>query len=330
MFATLHKLPVQGPHGEPSLARLPVNLFGAVMGIAGLSLAWRQAHASHGLPALVGEAAGAVAVAVFLALAGAYAAKALRHGGAVRAEFEHPVMGNFFATIAIGLLLLSAVLSPWGAALGRGVWMAGTLLTLALSYVVAQRFLTRRQEAANTVPPLLIPGVASLDVAVTGAHMPFAWAREVNLLALAVGTALAVALFVLIVWRLRHHDPMPKPMTPALLVLVAPFEVGFLAYVNMTGGIDMFASLLFYFGLFLFAVLAPRVFRRDVPFGVPWWAVSFPMAALSIAALRYADHAGGPGTRAVALLLLAALTVTVLVLSVRTLAMVLDGRLLRG
>jgi tellurite resistance protein len=96
----------------------------------------------------------------------------------------------------------------------------------------------------------------------------------------------------------------------------------------MTHSIDMFSSVLFYFGLFLFLVLAPRVFRPSVPFGAPWWAVSFPMAALSIAALKYASVQGGWCTTIVAALVLAAVTVVIAVLFVRTLVIVFNGKLL--
>ncbi|MCW2241662.1 SLAC1 anion channel family protein [Azospirillum canadense] len=302
-----------------SVEKLPVNLFGSVMGIAGLSLAWRQAHTVFGAHALISDAIGVLAISVFAALAVAYIVKTLRYPRAVMAEFDHPVMGNFFGTITIGLLLLSAVVAPHNEYFGQWVWIVGAITTLGLSYIGIQRFLTMKQDGTNTVPPLLIPGVASLDIAVTGATMPFDWAYEVNLFALAIGSVFAVTLFVLIAARFRHFDPMPAPMTPVLLVLIAPFEVGFLAYTNMTHSIDMFSAMLFYFGLFLFLVLVPRVFHPSVPFGVPWWAVSFPMAALSIAALKYASAQGGWGTTIIAALILAALTVLIAVLFVRTL-----------
>ncbi|MNT95933.1 potassium-tellurite ethidium and proflavin transporter [compost metagenome] len=80
-------------------------------------------------------------------------------------------------------------------------------------------------------------------------------------------------------------------MVPSLMILVAPFEVGFLAYANLFG-IDRFAAMLFYFGLFLAVVLGFKVFRRDVPFAPSWWAISFPLAALANAALKYAHVQG--------------------------------------
>lgn len=51
--------------GQPSLRNFPVSLFGAVVGLAGLALAWRLASRSLGVPASIGEAIGAFSVAVF-------------------------------------------------------------------------------------------------------------------------------------------------------------------------------------------------------------------------------------------------------------------------
>jgi tellurite resistance protein len=327
-MTTAHLSSVTRVKPRHSIGKLPVNLFASVMGLAGLALAWRQASAILGADPRIGETFGAIAVIAFAAIAAGYIAKGIRHPSVVVEEFFHPVSGNFFATIAIAMLLLSSVLAPYDTLLSQGVWLAGMILTFALSYVVTQRFLSIKQDAGNAVPSLLIPGVATLDIAVTGAGMPFTWARELNLFALAVGAVLALVLVVLIVSRLRHHDPLPLPMTPSLLVLVAPFEVGFLAYTSMTNRFDMVASVLFYFGLFLFLVLAPKVFRKSIPFGAPWWAVSFPMAALSIAALKYAAAQGGWGLHALAVVLLAALTGAIAVLFVRTVIILFNGKLL--
>lgn len=314
---------------KQSISQLPINLFGSVMGITGLSLAWREAHRMFGVAPQIGEGIGWIATAVFIVLALSYAAKLLHHRPVCAAEYSHPISGNFFATVAIGMLLQSAFLTPYSAPLGQVVWGMGTLLTFVLTYLVAYRFISVQSNAEHTLPPLLIPGVATLDIAVTGARMPFAWAHEINMFAFAVGSVVALVLVVLIFNRLRHHDPLPMPMRPSLMVLVAPFAVGFLAYTNMTGNIDMVASTLFYFGLFMFLVLTPQVFRRGVPFGIAWWAISFPMAALSIAAFKYAAAVGGAGLYTIALVLFAALTVAIVVLFVRTLMIAFTGHLLR-
>ncbi|WP_317920330.1 SLAC1 anion channel family protein [Cupriavidus sp. TA19] len=318
------------PAPRSSVKHLPVNLFAAVMGLSGLSLAWRGAVTPFGASPAIGDAVGVVAVLAFVALAAGYLAKWKRYPDAVRAEFSHPVAGNFFGTIAIAILLLSSVVGVHHAALGQAIWVVGTVLTVALTVLIAGRLLNGRTEPANVVPAWLIPGVATLDIAVAGGTMPMAWAHEVNLFAAAVGTVIALVFFVMIFSRLVHHDPLPAGMVPSLIILIAPFEVGFLAYVNVTGHVDLFAGMLFYFGLFLFVLLAWRVFRRPVQFAPSWWAISFPMAALSNAALKYAGHVQAGVLHWLAGLILLVLTVAIAVLSVRTLHSLFTRRLLAG
>lgn len=311
------------------MRNLPVNLFASVMGLSGLALAWRLAHESMGAPAFIGEAIGWFAVLVFMLLSVAYLAKIARHPDAVRAEFHHPVAGNFFGTIAISVLLLSSVVGPYSAPAAQGIWAVGVVATLVLCFMVVSRLLQGQVDASLAVPAWIVPCVATLDIPVTGGHMPMAWAAEVNLLAGAVGAMLALVLLTLIIGRLVHRDPLPPAMAPSLMILVAPFAVGFLAYSNIAGDIDRFAALLFYFGLFMFAVVAPKVFRPGIPFTPGWWAISFPMAALANAALKYAQlRASGP-LWVIAIVLLGALSLALAVLTVRTVRMALDGSLFR-
>lgn len=307
-----------------SIKQLPVNLFASVMGITGLSLAWRAAATLLGIPQLPGEIFGWVGLSVFVVLILSYVIKFMRHASAVHAEFTHPVMGNFFGTIAIGILLISSFLSRYSAILGEGVWVFGTLVTFVLAYVVVQKFLTAPQKVETALPPLLIPGVATLDIPVTGASMPFAWAHELNLFAFATGTVLAIVLVVLIFQRLRHFEAVPPASRPVLMVLVAPFGVGFLAYTNLKE-IDLLASILIYFGWFLFLVLAPVVFRAKNSFGVAWWAIGFPLAALSLASFRYAAATGEAVLVVLATLLFAFLAISIGILLVRTIHLLLSG-----
>lgn len=319
--------PIVEPSGKSSVRNLPVNLFASVMGLSGLALAWRLAHDRFGAPAFVGEAIGAFALGVFVLVALGYLTKLAQHPQAVRAEFQHPVAGNFFGTIAISVLLLSAVVEPYSAPAARATWTIGVLAAFALSFVAVSRLLRGQVDASHAMPAWLIPGVATLDIAVTGGHMPMAWASEINLFAGAVGAVLALVLFAMIVSRLVHRDPLVPAMTPSLMILVAPFAVGFLAYVNIIGGIDRFAALLFYFALFMFAVVAPKVFRRGIGFSAAWWAIGFPMAALANAALKYADFRASGPHGVLAAVLLGLLSVALAVLTVRTVRSALDGAL---
>ncbi|MNP69289.1 potassium-tellurite ethidium and proflavin transporter [compost metagenome] len=75
-------------------------------------------------------------------------------------------------------------------------------------------------------------------------------------------------------------------------------------------------------------MLAFKVFRKDVPFSPAWWAISFPIAALSNAALKYAYAQDSIVLSAVAYLILAFLTIALAVLTVKTLKILFNGKLL--
>ena len=317
-------LPTQG---EASIRNLPVNLFGSVMGLSGLGLAWRLAHRSLGVPAFIGETIGAFALCVFVLISLGYLLKLVKYPGAVQAEFHHPVAGNFFGTMAISILLVSSVIRPYSLPAASIIWSIGVLATFTLCFFAVSRLLRGRIDPSHIGPSWLISCVATLDIAVTGGQLPMAWAAEVNFFAGAVGTGLALLLLVLIINRLVHLDALAPAMRPSLMILVAPFAVGFLAYSNIVGGIDRFAGLLFYFGLFMFAVMAPKIFRWSVPFSPAWWAISFPMAALAIAALKYAEFRGSAPLWILATVLLGALSLALAVLTVRTIRIVLNGEL---
>lgn len=299
------------------------------MGISGLTLAWRQASHQFGTSPFIDGAIGCVAVAAFVLLCVAYAVKALIHPQAVRSEFRHPIAGNFFGTVTIATLLISSVVAPASAGGSEVLWGIGAVSTTALAFTILSRLLRGKVDAGHALPAWLIPGVATLDIAVAGSAMPMAWAKEVNLFAMAVGTMLALLFFMMIMSRLiHHHEKLANEMVPSLMILIAPFEVGFLAYTSFFQRVDAFAALLFYFGLFIFFSLAFKVFRRSIPFAAGWWALSFPLAALSNAALRYAEHAGSAALTALAVGLLAFLSVLIAVLLLRTIHILLNGKLL--
>ncbi|WP_435171862.1 SLAC1 anion channel family protein [Paenibacillus glycanilyticus] len=313
-----------------SIQFLPVNLFASVMGISGLSLAWREANRLLGTSTVIADVCGILAIAIFIVLSISYLVKWVLYPQKVKNEFIHPVMGNFFGTITIAILLLSSVIGSYSQATGQAIWVIGTVLALVLGFVFVARLLNGNYNPENMVPALLVPVVGTLDISVAGGQMPFPWAREINLLSLAIGGVVALVYFTLIVSRLIHHAPMPAGLMPSMIIMIAPFEVGFLGYTNFEQRVDSFASILFYFGLFLFLVLFFKVFKKTIPFGASWWGVSFPMAALSNAALKYALYTDAWPLTVIAVIVLALLSIVLLVLFVRTLNILFNGKLLKG
>jgi tellurite resistance protein len=113
---------------------------------------------------------------------------------------------------------------------------------------------------------------------------------------------------------------MSPTLQPALLILVAPFSVGFSAYTATTGTIDGFATTLYMLMLFVLAVLLARLryLAHCCPFRVSWWAVSFPLASSAGTAMKYAAFARHPVADGLAIALLAFVSVAIALLFVRT------------
>lgn len=308
---------------------LPAGLFGSVMGLAGLSIAWRLAHARYGAPAFVAQSIGAVAVIAFVALALGYAGKLATAPDAVRAEFRHPIAGNLFGTIPISLLLLPIILAPVSLLLARTMWIVGAVGMSGFAWLIVNRWMSDRQQIAHATPAWIIPVVGMLDVPLALPSLGLPPLHGVMVFGLAVGLFFAVPLFTLIFSRLIFEPPMPDALQPSLLILTAPFAVGFSAYVATAGQVDLFAQSLYVLTLFMLAVLLGRLrhLGRCCPFRVSWWAVGFPLAASAIAALRFAAAIPGWITDAIALSMLALATVAILGLLARTLLGIARGEL---
>jgi tellurite resistance protein len=312
---------------------LPIGLFGSVMGLTGLSVAWRLALAPYAGPpwlALVAPAIGIIAMVSFVAILAGYAVKALTAFDAVRAEFRHPIAGNLFGTALISLLLLPILLAPYSLIAAQTLWIAGAVGMLLFAWIIVSRWMSDRQQIAHATPAWIIPVVGLLDVPLALPALGLPPLHGLAVFALAVGLFFAVPLFTLIFSRLLFEPPMPDSLKPTLLILVAPFAVGYSTYA-VTGGArdDLFAEALYMLTLFILTVLLGQLRHLLIccPFRVSWWAVSFPLAASAIAALRFSAAEPGFFTGLIAWVLLGLATLVIGALFARTLVGLARGEL---
>ena len=312
-----------------NLDYLPIALFGSVMGLTGLSVAWKQAHLLFGTPIWAAEAIAVVSFVSFVALLLGYGVKLVSAPDRVLAEFHHPIAGNLFGTVLISLLLQPIVIAPVNMLTARILWTLGAIGMILFAWAIVSRWMSDRQQIAHATPAWIIPVVGLLDVPLALPSLGLPPMPEVMQFSLAVGLFFAVPLFTLIFSRLIFEAPMPDSLQASLLILVAPFSVGFSSYVVTVGQVDMVAQSLYFLTLFVLAVLLGRlrVLRQCCPFRVSWWAVSFPLAAAAIAALKFAAFDPNWFTIMVAWALLVLGTLTVVGLLVRTLAGIAQGEL---
>ncbi len=276
------------PAAPPGLAHLPLPLLVLPMGLGGVGLAWREAAAVLGAPAVVGEALLLLTALVWLLVVGSQVLRALRYPDAMRAELRHPVRVAFAAAPTVGLMILAGAIWPYAPRFGAGLWGVAIALHLVVAMLLLRRMLAGRGEVAMLAPPLLIPFVGNILAPVFGARMGFA---DASWMMFGVGVLLWLAILPLLLHRLVAGPPLPLAMRPSLAIFIAPPAVGALAVVALTGQTHGVALAFVGVGLLVAAaVLSLAGELARVPFGLSWWGVTFPSAAFAIMLMGLGFH----------------------------------------
>jgi tellurite resistance protein len=312
-----------------SVQYLPVGLFGSTVAMADLSIAWKAGAVTFGLPVVISTAIGILTATMFILLLSLYILKLVRYHEAAKMELTDPVAAHFMGTLFISAILLAIIAIPFSLSGARILWCCGTIGGIVFIYVLMGRLYKGRLDPKDAVPPVLIPGLTLLNAANAGRGMQFGvWGNEVNGILFSLGIVYVLLFFVIITYRLIYGGALPLFLEPTLLLMSAPFAVGFLAYVSPGGAVNSFASVFFFFGLLLLVVLFFNVFKKGLPFMISWWASCFSLGALTNAAIRYANQRHDPLLCDVAAALMIASSLLVAITFVLTIWQQLSGRLL--
>jgi tellurite resistance protein len=306
-------------HPTPAMriANYPVTFFAIGMGMMGLTLAIRSAEHAFALGNAASGVALAVSVVVLAAVAIGYGLKALTHWPEVRAEWNHPVRIAFFPAMSISLLLLAAALVDPAPLMAHVVWIVGTTLQGVLALAVIAAWIGHRPfQHGQLTPAWFIPAVGNVIVPLAGARLGH---PEVSWLFFSGGLIFWLVLLTLVMNRLMFHDPLPGKMVPTLMILIAPPAVAFVAWLRLEGTVGAFGHILLSIAYVFAAIVATQAGKfRKMPFALSWWALSFPLAALSVASFAYAEAAGSGAHRVIGAGLLALLLAVVSGLILRT------------
>ncbi|KAK8592257.1 hypothetical protein V6N13_062843 [Hibiscus sabdariffa] len=122
-----------------------------------------------------------------------------------------------------------------------------------------------------------------------------------------------LVLFVTLYQRLSGRNSLPTILRPTFFLFFAAPSMASLAWNSITGAFDYTSKMLFFFSMFLFVSLVcrPFLFKKSMKkFNVAWWAYSFPVTFIALAAVQYA---GEVKSHVATLLMLGLSTISVLV-----------------
>nr|WP_319484385.1 SLAC1 anion channel family protein [uncultured Cohaesibacter sp.] len=321
--APMHTMGARTPS---RLEHFPNAFFAMVMGLAGFTLATERIEKSLGVEHSISLFLLIFTGIVFALLLGFYLAKAVRYPEAILWEWNHPVRLCFFPAASIGLILMGTALAPFSPQLSFGFWAVGAALHLLGTLAVLSTWIGHRNfELMHLNPAWFIPVVGNILVPIAGARLGYI---EISWFFFAIGILFWIVLLTLVFNRLVFHNPLPQRLLPTLMILIAPPAVGFVSFVTMTGEISPFSRVLYYTGVFFFLIILlqlPKLSR--ISFAMSWWAYSFPMAALTISTLLYAEKIQSAFHEKLGLVLFALLVLVIIGLLVRTARAILGNEI---
>ncbi|WP_172582581.1 hypothetical protein [Subtercola boreus] len=296
-----------------------MNTLAIPFGLLGYAGTWNAARTAFGWEAWVTEPFWALATAALIWLIIAHTIRGRHTSSTLADQLRHPAQGPIAAIFPASVVLLGAHLYP-------SIPIAGAILVYsgAASGFVFAAWLTtlwiRKQ-----VPVEAIHGGYFLPTVAAGYISAGAFAAIGNMLfaiaAFSMGTFFWIVIFTILLARLALVAPLPGPLTPTLAILAAPPAVGGMAWLAMNGRtLDWVTVALL--GATIFMVLIQIALiptYRKLTFTLGFWSFTFSMAAVASQTIVLSDLARYPGWQVVAIAALAAVSVLIIVIAIKSL-----------
>jgi len=238
---------------ENRIENFPISFFSVILGLAGLTIAFQKAEHVLNLPVSLSSYLLFFTGFSFLFITTLYLTKVRKYLSKVKKEFNHPVKVVFFSTFSISLLLLSIASLDFNVLLSKYLWISGSLLHLAFAVITMSVWIQHTKFNIEHINAAwFIPIVGNILVPIAGtAHFP----HEISWFFFSIGLVFWLVFLVIFFYRIIFHHPMAERLLPTFFILIAPPAVGFIAYVKLTGNIDIFSRILYYFAMYLVILL---------------------------------------------------------------------------
>jgi tellurite resistance protein len=205
------------------------------------------------------------------------------------------------------------------------MWAIGSGVQLIFTLVILSNWIHHdKYQIGHSNPAWFIPIVGNILVPVAGVELGY---TEVSWFFYSIGLMMWLPLLAVLLNRFFFHPMMPGKLLPTLFILIAPPAVGFISWVKLHGGtIDDVARILYYFALFItLLMIAQAKYFSKVQFALPWWAYSFPVAAITIATMVMQEKVGGTFFDVMSFVLYTSLVILLFVLILKTVIAIRKG-----
>ncbi|KAK8496675.1 hypothetical protein V6N12_063935 [Hibiscus sabdariffa] len=305
------------------LTRIHAGYFRISISLGSQALLWKvltqpngvSPDGFSGLPSTVCLWLWCLAVLTHISLSFVYVLRCYFHFGLVKAEFLNHIGVNYLYAPWISWLILlqsAPVLLPITSLVYPILcWTFIVPLVMLDIKIYGQWFTTEKRflsVMANPTSQISVIG----NLVATWAAAEMGW-KESAVCMWSLGMVHYLVLFVTLYQRLSGRNSLPTILRPTFFLFFAAPSMASLAWNSITGAFDYTSKMLFFFSMFLFVSLVcrPFLFKKSMKkFNVAWWAYSFPVTFIALAAVQYA---GEVKSHVATLLMLGLSTISVLV-----------------
>jgi len=309
-------------------AQTPPAIFSLLLGLFGLTLAWRAAALALPLPAAVSELLLGGVTGLFLVALLAYIAKFMRRPASLLEDLRVLPGRGGLAALAVSVSALSTGLIAVSTAAATGLMWFALAFHVLMTGLVIYTLLSGPREQRQVTPIWHLSFVGVIVTAVSAVRL-----EHYALAALILWVTLALALIIYAVSAYQLATRIaPAPLRPLLAIHLAPASLfttvalGFpaadyplmplLAQVSLGAAVLIGLALLFNIRTITAAGFSPM-----------WASFTFPISAFTSAVLTFAHVAGAQIALMLGAVMLAAASGVVGYIAFKVLRMWLNGQL---
>ena len=308
------------------LKNFPISFLGVCLGLIGFTLAWQKAEDVLKLPILISNYLLYFTLFVILVALAIYLLKMVRYSKEVKKEFNHPIKLNFYPILAKIFLIASLIYLGINLSVSKYLWWVGVVLQFTFTIIIMSAWIRHEKfEIHHLNASWFIPVVGCIIIPIAGVKH---FSLELSWFFFSIGFFWWLILTTLVFNRIIFHRPIQEKLIPTMFILFAPPAIGFIALTKLLGGLNPFGNMLYYFAVFLFILIMfqAKMFTK-LKFNLPWWAYSFPLAALTIATLLMYSESGLFFFKIVSWAIFIFLNLIILILIVKTIVAIKNKEL---
>jgi tellurite resistance protein len=302
---------------ECRLKYFPISFFSIILGMAGFTITFQKVEQLLKMPFNLSYYILILTLILFIIISIIYLIKIIKFNVEVKKEFDHPIKLSFFPTFSISLLLLSIAFASININVSKYFWIVGIIIHFIFTIKIITIWIQHSKfEIKHMNPAWFIPVVGNILVPIAGINH---FNNEISWFFYSIGILFWIILLTIFFNRIIFHKPLSAKLLPTLFILIAPPAIGFISLVKLTGEINEFAKILYYFSLFLtFLLFAQINMFKKIKFYLSWWAYSFPIASITIASILMFHEININIFKYISLLFFALLNIIIILLLIKT------------